>query len=93
MYPSIRKKVAKVFKSELVSHTSAKFMPNLAQLNAALHDLPDPETCSELRFKCPLKINKQIKHIEFKRIRVRRGSKRPYRWIYQGKILIRNQDI
>ena len=76
-----------------VYNPTLKYMPTLAQIKAALQELPDPETYSELRFICPVKIDKQIKNIEFKRMRVNRGSKRPYRWIYEGKILIRNQDI
>ena len=93
MCSSIRKIVAEVLTKDSVSDSVDKYMPNLAQLKAAIQSLPDPETCSELRFMCPVKIDKQIKNIEFKRIRVNRGSKRPYRWIYEGKILIRNQDI
>ena len=93
MCSSIRKIAAEVLTKDSVSDSVDKYMPNLAQLKTALQSLPDPETCSELRFMCPVKIDKQIKNIEFKRIRVNRGSKRPYRWIYEGKILIRNQDI
>ncbi|MDP4611300.1 MAG: hypothetical protein NWT02_08945 [Opitutales bacterium] len=73
--------------------SSAKFIPNLTQINTAAKDLPDPEIWPEDTFLCPVMVNEKQKAVEFSRIQITRGSTRPYRWIYEGKVLIRNRDV
>lgn len=72
---------------------SPKFIPNLIQLSAAAKELPDAELWPNDNFLCPVLVDKKQKTIEFKRKQVTRGSELPYRWIYEGKVLIRNRDI
>jgi hypothetical protein len=70
-----------------------KFIPNLTQLSDATKDLPDAELWPDDTYACPIEVNGGQKTIEFKRKQITRGSERPYRWIYKGKVLIRNRDI
>ena len=70
----------------------SKFIPNMAQLQQALKDLPDPELWSEQTCSCSILVEKKQKFIEFTRKRINRGSTRPYRWVYEGKVLIRKRD-
>ena len=65
----------------------------MTQLQEALKDLPDPELWSENTCSCPILVEKKQKFIEFTRKRINRGSSRPYRWIYEGKVLIRKRDV
>jgi len=74
------------------NRSNSKFIPNLSQLNQATKELPDPEAWTETNYLHPLIVNEKPKAIEFTRKRVNRGSTRPYRWIYEGKVLIRNRD-
>ena len=71
---------------------STKFIPNMAQLQQAIKDLPDPELWSEKTCVCSIPVEQKQKLIEFTRKRINRGNTRPYRWIYEGKILIRKRD-
>ncbi len=72
---------------------STKFIPNLTQLQTATKELPNAELWPEDSFQCPVVVDEKTKVIEFIRKRITRGSSRPYRWIYEGKVLIRNRDI
>ena len=72
---------------------SPKFLPNLTQLQEATKELPDPEEWGEDNYTHQLLVNNQRKTLEFVRKRITRGSQRPYRWVYEGKILIRKRDI
>ena len=71
----------------------AKFIPNLTQLGDATKELPDAEIWPEATCICPIEVNGRQKTIEFTRKKVTRGSERPYRWVYEGKVLIRNRDV
>ncbi len=75
------------------SRRASKFIPNLTQLKEATQELPDPELWPEETCVCPVMVNEKQKLLEFTRKRISRGNTRPYRWIYEGKILIRNRDI
>jgi hypothetical protein len=70
-----------------------KFIPNIIQLQEALKDLPDPKLHDQDRYTCPVLVDGKNHSLEFVRKRITRGSTRPFRWIYAGKVLIRNQDI
>lgn len=78
--------------SELSRKSTGKFMPNLKQLQAAIQELPDPEASKERHYQCAVEVQGRMRHIKFKRIEVARGRKDVQRWIYEGKLLIRNQD-
>ena len=64
----------------------------MAQLQKAIKDLPDPELWSEKTCLCSILVEKKQKHLEFTRKRINRGDARPYRWVYEGKVLIRKRD-
>jgi hypothetical protein len=71
---------------------SSKFIPNMAQLQQAIKDLPDPELWSEMTCVISILIEKKQKLLEFTRKRINRGEHRPYRWVYEGRVLIRKRD-
>ncbi|HAV12529.1 MAG TPA: hypothetical protein DCX06_03380 [Opitutae bacterium] len=70
-----------------------RFIPNLTQLQSATKQLPDAELWPEDTCLCPIDANGKRQTIEFTRKQIKRGKERPYRWIYKGKVLIRNRDI
>ena len=74
------------------STTASKFIPNLEQLNDAIADLPDASDYNDDSFTTTLIMDSIQQQIMFTKKPIKRGSKLVYRWIYEGKILIRNQD-
>ena len=71
---------------------SNKFIPNVHQLKQAMEQLPDPEEWPESTYTSAISVNEREKPVQFKKRRVNRGSKQPYRWIYESKVLIRKRD-
>ncbi|MDG1701319.1 MAG: hypothetical protein P8I61_00185 [Opitutae bacterium] len=71
---------------------ASKFIPNLEQLHRAIADLPDAETFEEDTFTTTILLQTVAKQITFTKKKIQRGSHLVGRWIYEGKILIRNQD-
>ena len=74
------------------SLANSKFIPNLKQLHQAIADLPDVSDYEEDTFAATLLIGSKIQQLTFNKKPIQRGSQLVYRWIYEGKILIRNQD-
>jgi len=70
----------------------SKFIPNLSQLQDAIDHLPDPEVFEDSSHVCFISVDEVKKPVLFKKYRVNRGNKQPYRWIYEGKVLIRKRD-
>jgi len=75
------------------SRNSFKFLHNLTQLREAIKELPDPEEWPDESYVHTLLVNKRQKALEFIRKKINRGSTQAYRWVYEGKILIRKRDI
>lgn len=71
---------------------ASKFIPNLEQLHTAIEQLPDASTIDEASFTTTILLRSVAKQITFTKKKIQRGSKLVDRWIYEGKILIRNQD-
>ncbi len=67
-------------------------MPNLKQLREVSEQLPDPEIYVPQTFDCRLVVDGAVHSIEFSKQQIQRGSRLVGRWIYEGKILIRNRD-
>ncbi|MGC6424446.1 MAG: hypothetical protein ACON4O_05605 [Lentimonas sp.] len=80
-------------RSKKSKSSGTKFIPNLTQLAEATKGLPDAELWPDETCICPIEVDERLRTIEFKRKQITRGSSKPYRWIYEGKILIRNRDI
>ena len=74
------------------SSPASKFIPNLKQLNQAIADLPDASYYEEDTFATTLLIGTKVQQLTFTKKPIQRGSQLVHRWIYEGKILIRNQD-
>ena len=74
------------------SPSNSKFIPNLEQLHQAIADLPDASDYDEDTFSKTLLIDLKIQQLTFTKKPIQRGSLLVHRWIYEGKILIRNQD-
>ena len=72
--------------------TSSLFIPNLKQLHQAIADLPDASFCEEDTFATTLLIGSKVQQLTFTKKPIQRGSELVHRWVYEGKILIRNQD-
>ncbi len=69
-----------------------KFIPNMAQLQEALDQLPDPEEWPEVSYTSAVMSNGLERPVQFRKRTVSRGSKKTFRWIYEGKVLIRKRD-
>ncbi|WPJ95863.1 hypothetical protein SH580_20825 [Coraliomargarita algicola] len=74
------------------SRSSAKFIPNLQQLNDAATELPDPDLWPEKTYQCPIQIDGKQRTIEFSLKSINRGKVLTPRWTYEGRILIRKRD-
>ena len=74
------------------SNTQSKFIPNLEQLHKAIADLPDASDYDEDTISTTLLIGSKEEQLTFYKKPIQRGSQLVHRWIYKGKILIRNQD-
>ena len=74
------------------SSPASKFIPNLKQLHQAIAYLPDASNYDEDTFSTTLFIDSQAQQLTFTKKPIQRGSQLVYRWIYDGKFLIRNQD-
>ena len=74
------------------SNKQSKFIPNLKQLHQAIVDLPDASDYDEDTFATTLLIGSKVQQLIFTKKPINRGSQLVDRWIYEGKILIRNQD-
>ena len=74
------------------SPANSKFIPNLKQLHEAIADLPDASDYDENTFATTLLIGSKVQQLTFTKKPIQRGSQLVHRWIYEGKILIRNQD-
>ncbi len=70
---------------------SERFLPSLNQIKAATGELPDPELWPEKEYSVPLNGGSKLYELTFKRIRFQgRGGSKGYRWIYEGKMLVRH---
>jgi hypothetical protein len=74
------------------SSNTGKFIPNLSQLQEAVDQLPNPEEWPEMSYISAVTTNGKEVPVRFKKRHVTRGSKNPFRWIYEGKVLIRKRD-
>lgn len=69
---------------------SDRFLPSLSQLRAASHELPDPEIWPEDEYIVPIESAKRVHQVSFSRVKfASRSNGRTFRWVYEGKILIR----
>lgn len=69
---------------------SDRFLPSLSQIRAASSELPDPEIWPDNEYSVPVESSKRVYEIVFNRIKfASRSSGRTYRWVYDGKVLIR----
>lgn len=69
-----------------------KFVPNMKQLHAAADQLPNPEVYAQGTYSSRIIVRDKINTVEFSKEIIQRGSRKVRRWIYNGKILIRNRD-
>ena len=69
-----------------------KFIPNLEQLHQAIASLPNASTFKDDTFSTTILIDSKAKQLAFTKKPIQRGSESVHRWVYEGKILIRNQD-
>lgn len=73
--------------------SSSRFLPNFSQVQEALKQLPDAQTYNGDSYDCRIVVDNQYQSIPFVKTQIRRGSRTVGRWVYEGKILIRNRDI
>lgn len=69
-----------------------KFIPNIEQLIKVIKQLPDASSIPDTTYSTSIFINESAKVIQFTKKKIQRGSKKVDRWVYEGKILIREKD-
>ncbi len=68
---------------------SERFVPNLKQVEQAAQQLPDAEIWPEDEFLVPLDSHTD-RQLTFRRIRFNsRSQGKTYRWVYDGKVLVK----
>ena len=75
------------------SRTEEKFIPNFTQLKESLASLPDPEEWMEESYTCRITADGKRQSLIFAKLEIKRGSSKVARWVYEGKVLIRNRDV
>ncbi|MGC6455336.1 MAG: hypothetical protein ACON46_02265 [Coraliomargaritaceae bacterium] len=75
-----------------ISAKEKKFMPNLKQIKEAAEQLPDPQFYSNETYTSRVVVDKDHRELDFHKQKIQRGSRLVSRWVYEGKILIRNRD-
>lgn len=76
---------------------SRKFLPTLDQVKRASEELPDPMTHDS--DNCSVTVTSKTegqsdRELQFMRMKFAAGKgKNIYRWVYDGKVMIRNSDI
>ena len=76
----------------MAKEIKSKFIPNLKQLHQAISNLPDASNFEGDTFTSALMIGSHVQQLTFTIKPIQRGSQLVNRWIYEGKILIRNKD-
>ncbi|GHC00658.1 hypothetical protein [Cerasicoccus arenae] len=72
---------------------SRRFLPTIDQIKRAAEELPDPMTYEDDECSVSIKTGGSTRELDFKRIKFSSGKGiNVYRWIYEGKIMIRNSD-
>lgn len=75
---------------------SERFLPSIQQFNHALATLPDPDLWPQDEFRAVVKGNSrdgESQEILFRKIKVSRSSGNTSRWVFEGRMMIRNRDI
>ena len=82
-------KLQKTYKDKEV----VRFMPNFGHIKTAIKQLPSASTHDNDTISTFIRVDNKLKEIAFIKKRIQRGSKEVFRWVYEGKFLIREQDI
>lgn len=70
-----------------------RFIPSLSQIRLAAKELPDPEIWPEEDYIVPLESSSSVYEVTFQRIKFRsRRNGTNYRWIYNGRMLVRHAE-
>jgi len=70
--------------------SSKRFLPSLEQVRKAAKQLPDPMEHELDECSVQVEMGDSKRDLRFKRIKFSSSSKgRTYRWIYEGKVLVR----
>ncbi len=86
---SEKNKLNKTYKDKEV----VRFMPNFGHIKTAIKQLPDAHTHNNDTVSTFINVDNKLKEIAFVKKCIQRGSKEVFRWVYEGKFLIREQDI
>ena len=70
-----------------------RFLPNFGHIKIAIKQLPSATTHDNDTISTFIRVDNKLKEIAFVKKRIQRGSKEVFRWVYEGKFLIREQDI
>ena len=68
-------------------------MPSLSHLKEAAKELPEPDIWPEDSYLVPVSVGSKQQTIKFTRKSINRGKEQAARWVYEGKVMIRNRDI
>ena len=75
------------------SGNDGRFIPNFTQLQESLATLPAPEEWMEDSYTCRITADSKRRSLVFDKMKINRGDRKVSRWVYNGKVLIRNRDI
>ncbi|WP_269538811.1 hypothetical protein [Cerasicoccus fimbriatus] len=73
---------------------SKRFLPSIDQIKRASEELPDADSHESEECAVSFKVGSTTRELSFKRVKFNAGEgKSIYRWVYDGKVMIRNSDI
>ncbi len=72
----------------------SNYIPSIKEIQEASQMLPNPDKWDDEDFTVPLRKHERRVHVGFRKVKYANSSEeRSYRWVYEGKVLIRNRDI
>lgn len=73
---------------------SERFIPSITQLKTATEELPDVELWPEEEYVVPIEGRRRSYSISFRKVKYKsRAGDKTCRWMYDGKVMVRNSDL
>lgn len=72
---------------------AVRFIPNFGHFQSAIRQLPRASDHPDDTISIFIQVDNKLKEMAFVKKRIQRGSKFVDRWTFEGKLLLREQDI
>ena len=78
----------------MTTRSKSRFLPNFHQIKEAMCKLPEASNYEkDDHYEATIIVEDKVHKICFVKMEIQKGSQLVSRWVYEGKFLIREQDI